>query len=67
MAAKSKSKGSVDKIAGKAKEMSGKVTGNREQQVEGKMQQARGEAKKMKGKVQERAQATRRPAQRDGV
>ncbi|MGW1673648.1 CsbD family protein [Streptomyces sp. NPDC002324] len=62
-----KDKGSMDKIKGKAKEMSGKVTGNREQQAEGKMQQVRGEAKKMKAKVQGRAQETRRPAQRDGV
>lgn len=57
-----KDKGNMDKIKGKAKEMTGKVTGDRERQVEGKMQQARGEAKKMKGKAQERAQATRRTA-----
>ncbi|UUU33779.1 CsbD family protein [Streptomyces sp. CA-210063] len=65
MAAKGKSKGNMDKIKGKAKEMSGKVTGDREQQVEGKMEQARGDAKKMKGKAQERVEETQRSAKRD--
>ncbi|WP_149827553.1 CsbD family protein [Streptomyces tailanensis] len=58
-------KGRADKIKGKAKEMTGKVTGDREQQVEGKLEQARGEAKKMKGKGQERAQETKRSVKRD--
>ncbi|KFF96612.1 general stress protein CsbD [Streptomyces scabiei] len=57
----------MDKIKGKAKEMTGKVTGSREQQAEGQMQQARGEAKKMKGKAQERVQETQRSAKRDGM
>ncbi|MFJ7045241.1 CsbD family protein [Streptomyces sp. NPDC101112] len=60
-----KDKGNMDKIKGKAKEMTGKVTGDREQQVEGKMQQARAEAKKLKGKAQERVQGTRRTAPKD--
>ncbi|MFE7838240.1 CsbD family protein [Streptomyces sp. NPDC057474] len=62
-----KDKGNMDKIKGKAKEMSGKVTGDREQQVEGKMQQARGEAKKMKGKAEEHVQETQRSAKRDRI
>ncbi|MFF7259598.1 CsbD family protein [Streptomyces sp. NPDC008159] len=60
-----KDKGNMDKIKGKAKEMTGKVTGDREQQVEGKMQQARAEAKKLKGKAQERVQGARRTPSKD--
>ncbi|MDI3406929.1 CsbD family protein [Streptomyces cavernicola] len=48
-------KGGMDKAKGKAKEMTGKVTGDRKQQAEGKMQQARGEAKKLRGKAEEQA------------
>lgn len=58
-------KGRADKIKGKTKEMTGKVTGDREQQVEGKLEQARGETKKMKGKAQERTQETKRSVKRD--
>ncbi|WP_338898186.1 CsbD family protein [Streptomyces sp. TG1A-60] len=62
---KDKGKGHMDKITGKAKEMTGKVTGDREKQGEGKLQRARGEAKKLKGKAQERVQHTQRSAKRD--
>ncbi|MDQ8704008.1 CsbD family protein [Streptomyces sp. LHD-70] len=51
-------KGGMDKAKGKAKEVAGKVTGDRKQEVEGKGEQARGEAKKMRGKVEERARKT---------
>ncbi|MFC8124179.1 CsbD family protein [Streptomyces sp. NPDC057302] len=49
-------KGGMDKIKGKAKEMGGKVTGDREKQAEGKMDQAKGEAKKAMGDARDRAQ-----------
>jgi len=58
-------KGRTDKIKGKAKEMTGKATGDREQEMEGKLEQARGEAKKIKSKVQEHAERTARSAKRD--
>ncbi|GAA2992288.1 CsbD family protein [Streptomyces fulvorobeus] len=35
-----------DKLAGKAKEAMGKMTGNRRKEAEGKVEQAKGEAKK---------------------
>jgi len=47
-------KGGTDKVKGKAKEVTGKVTGNREQEVEGKVDQMRGDAKKGADKAQER-------------
>ncbi|MFM9373376.1 CsbD family protein [Streptomyces sp. Da 82-17] len=56
-------KGGMDKAKGKAKEMTGKVTGDRRQQAEGKMDQARGEAKKVRGKAEEQARRARRSAQ----
>lgn len=49
-------KGRTEKIRGKAKEMAGKATSDREQELEGKLEQARGEAKKIRGKTQERAE-----------
>jgi uncharacterized protein YjbJ (UPF0337 family) len=58
-------KGGMDKMKGKAKEMTGKVTGDHEREVEGKLDQARGEAKKVRGKVQERAQETGRSMKND--
>ncbi|MEV1081171.1 CsbD family protein [Streptomyces sp. NPDC050211] len=60
-------KGRADKMKGKAKEMTGKVTGDREMQTEGKLEQARAEAKKLKGKAQERIKQTGRSAKRDGA
>ncbi|MFF3331751.1 CsbD family protein [Streptomyces sp. NPDC002888] len=53
-------KGGTDKIKGKAKEMTGKVTGDREKEAEGHLDQARGEAKKTMGKAQETARSERR-------
>ncbi|KUF14853.1 MULTISPECIES: CsbD family protein [Streptomyces] len=47
--------GGMDKAKGKAKEMAGKVTGNRERQVQGKVDQARGDAKKAMHDARERA------------
>ncbi|GGN80950.1 hypothetical protein GCM10011579_067030 [Streptomyces albiflavescens] len=58
-------KGGMDKAKGKAKEMKGKVTGDRETEIEGKLDQARGEAKKASGKAQERIQDTERSIKRD--
>ncbi|AVH60145.1 MULTISPECIES: CsbD family protein [Streptomyces] len=55
------SKGRQDKIKGKAKEMTGKVTGDRGMEVEGKLDQARGVAKK----AGERLKDTARSAKRD--
>lgn len=57
-------KGRTDKIKGKAKEMTGKATGDREQEMEGKLEQARGEAKKVTGKTQERAEKAARSGKR---
>ncbi|MFF4349863.1 CsbD family protein [Streptomyces sp. NPDC001530] len=58
-------KGGMDKAKGKAKEMTGKVTGDRETEIEGKLEQARGEAKKVSGKTQERIKEAGRSAKRD--
>jgi uncharacterized protein YjbJ (UPF0337 family) len=58
-------KGGMDKMKGKAKEMTGKVTGDREREIEGQLDQARGEAKKMRGKAEERAQKSVRSVKRD--
>ncbi|GGS16254.1 hypothetical protein GCM10010252_64700 [Streptomyces aureoverticillatus] len=58
-------KGGMDKAKGKAKEMTGKMTGNRERQVEGKIDQARGEAKKVMGEAKERARKTDPSMRRD--
>ncbi|MFG2129464.1 CsbD family protein [Streptomyces sp. NPDC048751] len=52
-------KGGTDKIKGKAKEMAGKVSGDRQQEMEGQLDQARGEAKKVRGKAEERMQEKR--------
>lgn len=58
-------KGGMDKAKGKAKEMTGKVTGDREQEIEGKLDQARGEAKRGGDKAAERIKETGRSAKRD--
>ncbi|UIX32815.1 CsbD family protein [Streptomyces sp. GQFP] len=58
-------KGRTDKVKGKAKEMTGKATGDREQELEGKLEQARGEAKKIRGKAQEQVERDTRSARRD--
>ena len=39
--------GTFDRIAGKAKEAAGKVTGNKETETEGKLQQAEGKIKEV--------------------
>ncbi|MER5917219.1 CsbD family protein [Streptomyces sp. NPDC001982] len=57
-------KGRQDKMKGKAKETTGKVTGDREMEIEGKLQQARGEAKKARAKAGERVQETGRSIKR---
>jgi len=58
-------KGGMDKAKGKAKEMTGKITGNREQEVDGKVDQMRGEAKKTREKLQDRPRTGERSIPRD--
>ncbi|WP_030567635.1 CsbD family protein [Streptomyces aureocirculatus] len=58
-------KGGMDKAKGKAKEIAGKVTGNRERQVQGKVDQARGDAKKTMHEAQERARKADPSLRRD--
>ncbi|MEU8978217.1 CsbD family protein [Streptomyces sp. NPDC048309] len=53
-------KGGTDKMKGKAKEMTGKITGDRETEMQGKADEARGEAKKIRAKAGERAKETGR-------
>jgi len=45
------SKGSGDKMKGKAKEVTGKVTRNHELETEGKMQKSKGKASEVGGKM----------------
>ena len=56
--------GTFDRIAGKAKEAAGKVTGNKETETEGKLQQAEGKIKEVaedaKEHMSEEAQAAAR-------
>lgn len=58
-------KAGMDKAKGKAQEMTGKATGNRERQVEGKADQARGAAKKTMDEAKERAKKADPSARRD--
>ncbi|MEV0322434.1 CsbD family protein [Streptomyces sp. NPDC050658] len=55
-------KGGMDKAKGKAKEMAGKLTGDREQEIRGKTDQARGEMKKRRSEAEEQARKARRSA-----
>ncbi|NBE53437.1 CsbD family protein [Streptomyces boluensis] len=52
-------KGGMDKAKGKAKEVAGKVTGDRKQEFEGKADQARGDVKKIRAEAEERAREAR--------
>lgn len=47
--------GEKEKIEGKAKEMKGKVTGDREKEAEGKADQVKGQVKKATDKSEDRA------------
>lgn len=49
-------KGLKDKIAGKAKEVAGDVTGDNKLKAEGMAQQAVGKAKEVAGDIKEKAQ-----------
>ncbi|RVU17576.1 CsbD family protein [Streptomyces antnestii] len=54
----------TDKIKGKAKEMTGKVTGNRAKEAEGKVDQAKAEAEESMREVQDRARGAAEPPKR---
>ncbi|THA74796.1 CsbD family protein [Streptomyces sp. A0642] len=54
-----------DKVAGKAKEAMGKMTGNRRMESEGKADQAKGKAKGAVGDARDRAQGAKDSLTRD--
>lgn len=55
-----------DKVAGKAKEAMGKMTGNKRMESEGKTDQAKGKAKGAAGEARERADGVKDSLKRDG-
>lgn len=48
-----KDSGLKDKVIGKAKELEGKITGDKTREVEGKAQQAKGKVKEKTKKIKE--------------
>ncbi|EGO2635460.1 CsbD family protein [Enterococcus faecalis] len=50
------SSGATDKVAGKAKEVTGEVTGDKKQEVEGLIDQATGDTKKVADKAKDKAE-----------
>lgn len=54
-----------DKMAGKAKEAMGKMTGNRRMEAEGKTDQAKGKAKGAVGGAKDRAEGAKDSLTRD--
>ncbi|NMH59237.1 CsbD family protein [Alteromonas ponticola] len=52
-ASSDKAEGTLDKAKGKAKEVTGSVTGNKDMENEGKADQTKGSAKKIKGEVKD--------------
>lgn len=48
-----KESGLKDKVIGKAKELEGKITGDKTREVEGKAQQAKGKVKEKAKKIRE--------------
>ena len=46
-----KTEGAIDKLAGRAKETGGSLTGNKDKKAEGRADQAKGALKKSKGAV----------------
>ncbi|MER7196587.1 hypothetical protein CG723_43625 [Streptomyces sp. CB01635] len=52
-------RGGLDKIKGKAKEVTGKITGDRRKEAEGKGDQVKGEAKRVMREVHDRARGAR--------
>ena len=54
-----------DKVAGKAKEAMGKMTGNRRMESEGKTDQAKGKTKGAMGDARERAEGAKDSLTRD--
>ncbi|MGA4545314.1 CsbD family protein [Uniformispora flossi] len=57
--------GAMDKLKGKAKEVAGKVTGDRRQESEGRTDQAKGKAKDAVDGLQDRARGVRDSLSRD--
>ncbi|MEU9204619.1 CsbD family protein [Streptomyces sp. NPDC048332] len=54
-----------DKMAGKAKEAMGKMTGNKRMESEGKADQAKGKAKGAMGEAKDRAEGVKDSLSRD--
>ncbi|MFF2503777.1 CsbD family protein [Streptomyces sp. NPDC058067] len=59
-------KGGNSKVKGKAKEMAGKVTGDRRREAEGMADQAKGEARKAMGETRDRAHGVQDSVKRHG-
>lgn len=57
-------RGGVDKVKSKAKEMTGKVTGRRGKEAEGRADQAKGEAGESLREVHDRARGAAEPLKR---
>ena len=55
--------GTFDRIAGKAKEAAGKVTGNKDTETEGKLQQAEGKIKEVAEDAKDAIKACGQPPQ----
>ncbi|GAA4985172.1 CsbD family protein [Yinghuangia aomiensis] len=58
-------RGAMDKLKGKAKEVAGKVTGDKRQESEGRTDQAKGKAKDAVDDLQDRARGVRDSLSRD--
>ncbi|MEU1019077.1 CsbD family protein [Streptomyces sp. NPDC005900] len=58
-------KGGMDKLKGKAKEMTGKATGDDRRAAEGRTDQAKGEAKKAMGSARDKAKGMKDSLKRD--
>ncbi len=53
---RNKTEGAIDKVAGRAKEAGGSLTGNRDKKAEGRADQREGKAKDKKGAARDLAQ-----------
>ncbi|MEU4345935.1 CsbD family protein [Streptomyces sp. NPDC023838] len=54
-------KGKMEQAKGKAKETTGKITGNESMKAEGKMDQAKGKAEQARADLEERARKAGHP------
>lgn len=59
-ARRDRAEGAWDQAKGKAKEVAGKVTGDRKLQAKGKLDQAKGKAKRATGRVKRAAQGIKK-------